>query len=70
MTAAWLRLSLAKDCFLECAPAGRTALVCVLEADDVVYVYIVAGFASVKAYGGVGLITAVLEVFAIVPFCK
>ena len=59
-----------EDFLLRCAPIGSTAVVCVLEADDVVYVYIVAGFASVEAYGGVGLITAVLEVFAIVPFCK
>ena len=56
--------------FLTCAPRGRSALVCVLEADDVVNVDEVTGFVGVKAYGGVGFITAVVEVFAVVAVCK
>ena len=48
------------------APRGSSALVCVLEADDVVDVDEVTGFASVEAYGGVGFVTAVAEVFAVV----
>ena len=49
-----------------CAPRGRAALVCVLETDDVVDVDEVAGLVSVEAYGGVGFVTAVVEVFAVV----
>lgn len=30
----------------------------------------VTGFVGVKAYGGVGFITAVVEVFAVVAVCK
>lgn len=56
--------------FLTCAPRGRSALVCVLEADHVVNVDEVTGFVGVKAYGGVGFITAVVEVFAVVAVCK
>jgi hypothetical protein len=56
--------------FLTCAPRGRSALLCVLEADDVVNVDEVTGFVGVKAYGGVGFITAVVEVFAVVAVCK
>jgi len=32
--------------------------------------YKIAGFVGVEAYGGVGLITAVVEVFAGVAVCK
>ena len=53
-----------------CAPRGRAALVCVLETDDVVYVNEVTGFVGVEAYGGVGFVTAVVEVFAFVAVCK
>ena len=53
-----------------CAPRGRAALVCVLETDDVVDVDEVTGFVGVKAYGGVGFITAVVEVFAVIAVCK
>jgi len=48
------------------APRGRSALVCVLKADDVVDVDEVTGFASVEAYGGVWFVTTVAEVFAVV----
>ena len=51
------------------APRGCSALVCVLKADDVVDVDEVTGFVSVEAYGGVGFVTAVAEVFAIVAVC-
>ena len=52
------------------APRGRSALVCVFEANDVVDVDEVTGFVSVKAYGGVGFIATVVEVFAVVAVCK
>ena len=53
-----------------CGPRGCSAVVCVLKADDVVDVDEVTGFVGVKAYGGVGFITAVVEVFAVVVVCK
>ena len=49
-----------------CAPRGRAALVCVLEADDVVDVDEVAGFVGVKAYGGVEFVATIAEVFAVI----
>ena len=55
---------------LTCAPRGRSALVSVLEADDVVDVDEVTGFVGVKAYGGVWLVTTVAEVFAVIAVCK
>ena len=48
----------------------RSALVCVLKAGDVVDVDEVTGFVGEEAYGGVGFVTAVLEVFAVVGVCK
>jgi hypothetical protein len=53
-----------------CAPRGRAALVCVLEADDVVDVDEVTGLLGVKAYGSVGFVATVFEVFAIVAVCE
>ena len=53
-----------------CAPRGCSALVCVLKTDHMINVNEVTGFVSVKAYGGVGLVTAVAEVFAVVAVCK
>tara|TARA_B100000787_G_scaffold152366_1_gene125971 strand:+ start:343 stop:459 length:117 start_codon:yes stop_codon:yes gene_type:complete len=35
-----------------------------------IYVNKVAGFTSIKAYGGVGLVTAVVEVFAVITICN
>ena len=55
---------------LTCAPRGRSALVCVLEADDVVDVDEVTGFVSVEACGGVGFIATIVEVFSVVVVCK
>lgn len=43
--------------------------VIVLETDNVVDVDEVTGFVGVEAYGGIGFITAVAEVFAIVVVC-
>ena len=53
-----------------CAPRGRAALVCVLETDDVVDVDEVTSFVGVKAYGGIGLVAKIAEVFAVVAVCK
>ena len=55
---------------ITCAPRGCSAVVCVLETDDVVYVDEVTGFVGVEAYGGVGFVTAVVEVFAFVAVCN
>jgi hypothetical protein len=51
------------------APRGCTALVCVLETDDMVDVDEVTGFVGVKAYGGIGFVATVVEVFAVVAIC-
>jgi len=53
-----------------CAPRGCSALVCVLETDDVVDVDEVTGFVGVEAYGGVRFIATVVEVFAVIVVCK
>ena len=55
---------------LECAPRGRTAVIGVLEADDVVDVDEVTDFASVEACGGVGFVAAVAEVFTVIAICE
>ena len=52
------------------APRGRSALVCVLETDDVVDVDEVTGFACVEAYGGIGLVAAVVKVLAVIAVCR
>jgi hypothetical protein len=52
------------------APRGRSALVCVLKADDVVDVDEVTSFVGVEAYGGVGFVATVAEVFAVIGVCK
>ena len=53
-----------------CAPRGRAALVCVLETDDVVDVDEVTGFVGVEAYGGIGFVATIVEVFAVIAVCK
>ena len=53
-----------------CAPRGCSALVCVLETDDVVYVNEVTGFVGIEAYSGIGFVATVVEVFAVVVVCK
>ena len=55
---------------LTCGPRVRSALVRILEADDVVNVNEVTGFASVKAYGGIGFVAAIVEFFAVIVVCK
>jgi hypothetical protein len=65
-----IRPIVGKGFFLRVAPRGRSALICVFEANDVVDVDEVTGFVGVEAYGGVGFVTAVLEVFAVVGVCK
>ena len=59
-----------KGFLLACAPRGRTALICVFEADYVVNVDKFTGFVSVEAYGAVGFVATIAEVFAVVAFCK
>ena len=49
-----------------CAPRGCSALVSVLEADDVVDVDEVTAFVGVEAYGGVGFVATIAEVFAVI----
>jgi len=53
-----------------CGPRGCSAVVCVLEADDVVDIDEVTGFVGVEAYGGVGFIATIVEFFALIAFCK
>tara|TARA_R110000765_G_scaffold79625_3_gene156653 strand:- start:2814 stop:3020 length:207 start_codon:yes stop_codon:yes gene_type:complete len=53
-----------------CAPRGCSAVVCVLETDDVVDIDEVTGFVGVKAYRGIGLVATVFEVFAVVAVCE
>ena len=53
-----------------CAPRGCSALVCVLEADDVVDVDEVTGFVGVEAYGGIGFVATIVEVFAVITVGK
>ena len=53
-----------------CAPRGCSALICVLETDDVVDVDEVTGFVGIKAYGGIGFVATIVEVFAVVGVCK
>ena len=59
-----------KGFFLRVAPRGCSAVVCVLETDDVVYVDEVTGFVGVEAYGGVWFVATIVEVFAVIAVCK
>ena len=52
--------------FPTCAPEGCSALVRVLETDDVVDVDEVTGLVGVEAYGGVGFVATIVEVFAFI----
>ena len=49
-----------------CAPRGCSAVVCVLETDDMVDVNEVTGFVSVKACGGIGFVAKIVEVIAVI----
>ena len=64
-----IRPVVSKGFLFTCAPRGCSAVVCVLETDDVVDVDEVTDFASVEACGGVGFVAAVAEVFAVVAVC-
>ena len=55
---------------LTCGPRGCSAVVCALEADDVVDIDEVTGFVGVEAYGGVGFIATIVEFFALIAVCK
>ena len=65
-----IRPVISKGFLLTCTPRGCSAVVCVLETDDVVYVDEVTGFVGVEAYGGGWFVTAVVEVFAFVAVCN
>ena len=65
-----IRPIVSKGFLFTCAPRGCSAVVCVLETDDVVDVDEVTGFVGVEAYGGVGFVATVVEVFAVVGVCK
>ena len=64
-----IRPIISEGFFPRVAPRGRSALKCILEADDVVNIDEVTGFVSVEAYGGVWFVTTVAEVFAVVAVC-
>lgn len=61
-----VRPVVSEDFLLRRAPGGCTAAVGVLEADDVVDVSEATGFVGIEAYGGIWLVAAVFEVFAII----
>ena len=65
-----IRPVVSKGFFSTCAPRGRSALVSILETDDVVDVDEVTGFVSVEAYGGVGFVATIAEVFAVIAVCE
>ena len=65
-----IRPVVSKGFLSTCAPRGCSALVCVLEADDVVDVDGVTGFIGVEAYGGIGFVATVVEVFAVIAVSK
>jgi len=58
-----------KGFLLKIAPRGCSALVRVLETDDVVDVDEVTDFVGVEAYGGVRFIATIVEVFAVIAVC-
>lgn len=64
-----IRPIVSKGFLFICAPRGCSAVVCVLETDDVVDVDEVTGFVGVEAYGGIGFIATVVEVFAVIAVC-
>ena len=64
-----IRPVVSKGFLSTCAPRGCSALVCVLETDDMVDVDEVTGFVGVKAYGGIGFVATIVEVFAVIAVC-
>jgi len=65
-----IRPVVSKGFLSTCAPRGSSALVSVLETDDVVNVNEVTGFVGVEAYGGVGFVATIVEFFAVIAVCK
>ena len=65
-----IRPVVGEDFLFTCAPIGCSALVCVLETDNVVDVNEVTGFVGVEAYGGIGLVATIVEAFAVVATCE
>ena len=65
-----IRPVVGEDFLFTCAPRGCSALVCVLETDNVVDVDEVTGFVGVEAYGGIGFVATVVKVFAVIAVCK
>jgi hypothetical protein len=65
-----IRPVVGEDFLFTCAPIGCSALVCVLETDNVVDVDEVTGFVGVEAYGGIGFVATVVKVFAVIAVCK
>tara|TARA_B100000767_G_scaffold163961_1_gene153702 strand:- start:632 stop:832 length:201 start_codon:yes stop_codon:yes gene_type:complete len=65
-----IRPIVGEDFLFTCAPRGCSALVCVLETDNVVDVDEVTGFVGVEAYGGIGFVATVVKVFAVIAVCK
>ena len=61
-----VRLVVGESSFLVSTPRGCTAVICVFETYNVVYVDEVTGFVGVEAYGGIWLIALEVEVFAVV----
>ena len=65
-----IRPVVGEDFLFTCAPRGCSALVCVLETDNVVDVDEVTGFVGVEAYGDIGFVATVVKVFAVIAVCK
>jgi len=65
-----IRPVVCKGFLLGIAPRCRTAAVCILKTDDVVYVDEVAGFACVEASGSGGFIAFVLNLRTIIAVRK
>jgi hypothetical protein len=65
-----IRPVISKGFLLTCAPRGCSALVCVLETDDVVDIDEVTGFVSVEACGGIGFVATIVEFFAVIAICR
>jgi len=56
--------------FLVSTPRGCTAVICVFETYYVIYVDEVAGLVGIEAYGGIGFVATIVEVFAVIAVCN
>jgi hypothetical protein len=65
-----IRSVVSEGFFLRIAPRGCSAVVCVLEADYMVYVDKVTGSVCVEAYGCRGFVATIVEVFAVITVGK